>query len=105
MLLEPLIAGYNCVTQGRSFNQHPTAVKRSNKSLRQAKKRGCALKCIDLSLFPKRNLSLSAFENPHTLNEKRVLHDVETPLSFSSNVFKSNPEIFKCRNIAFGECS
>ena len=74
MPLEPLIAGYNCVTQGRSFNQHPTADKRSNESLRQAKKRGCACKRIDSSLLRKRNLSLSAFENSR--NENCVFHDM-----------------------------
>ena len=42
--LHTLIEAYDCSTQGRSFNQSPTADKRSHKSLLQAKKRGCARK-------------------------------------------------------------
>ena len=48
--LHTLIEAYNCSTQGRSFNQSPTADKRSHKSLLQAKKRGCARKRIVLKL-------------------------------------------------------
>ena len=74
--LHTLIAAYNCSTQGRSFNQRPTADKRSHKSLRQAKKRGCARKrkFHKLEFTPQTSQSfviVSISKGPCTRKEKR----------------------------------
>ena len=79
MLHEPLhtlIEAYNCSTQGRSFNQSPTANKRSHKSLRQARKRCCARKrkFYKLDFTPQTSHSfviVSILKGPRTRKEKR----------------------------------
>ena len=83
MPLEPLIAGCSCLTQGRSFNQHPQPpINVQIKVCVKHQKRGCARgNLYQLEFTPQAFLTVSAWKT--ALDRAiRACFDVKTPWLF-----------------------